>query len=155
MKRLAVIQIRGLINTPKEIKDTLRMLHLTRANHCVIIDDRENYVGMLKKVAPWVTWGEIDEKTMKELLAKRGRLTGNKRLTDEYIRENTKFKSIDEFVKAFMAFEAELEDIPGLKPVFRLTPPSGGFKSIKKFFNEGGDRGYRGDKINNLLENMI
>ncbi len=155
MKRLAVIQIRGLINTPKEIKDTLKMLNLTRANHCVILDDRPNYIGMLKKVAPWVTWGEINEETMVKLLKKRGRLVGNKRLTDEYVKENTKYDSIESFVKAFMKFEAELDDVPGLKPVFRLTPPSGGFKSIKKFVQEGGDRGYRGEKINELIERMI
>ncbi len=155
MKRLAVIQIRGLINTPKEVKDTLKMLHLTRANHCVVIDDRPTYIGMLKKVTPWVTWGEIDKDTFEAMLRKRGRLVGDKKLTDDYVKENTKFANISEFVDAFMNFEAELEDIPNLKPVFRLTPPSGGYKSIKKHWKEGGDRGYRGEKINELIKRMI
>ncbi len=155
MKRLAVIQIRGLINTPREVKDTLKMLHLTRTNHCVVIDDRPQYIGMLNKVAPWVTWGEINKETFSAMLKKRGRLVGDRKLTDEYVKENTKFKSIDEFADAFMKFEAELEDIPGLKPVFRLTPPSGGFKSTKRFVNEGGDRGYRGEAINDLIMRMI
>ncbi len=155
MKRLAVIQIRGLIDTPKEIKDTLKLLHLTRANHCVVIDDRESYMGMLQKVRPWVTWGEISKEMMEKLLRKRGRLAGNRKLTDEYVKKNTKFKDISDFVDAFMKFEVELEDIPNLKPVFRLTPPSGGYKSIKRDFTQGGDRGYRGEKINELLEKMI
>ncbi len=155
MKRLAVIQIRGLINAPKEVRDTLKMLKLTRANHCVIVDDRPTYVGMLKKVAPWITWGEINEETMAKLIKKRGRLVGDKKVTDDYVKENTKYKDINEFVKAFIKFEAELEDIPGMKPVFRLTPPSGGLRSIKRFVQEGGDRGYRGEEINKLLEKMI
>ncbi len=155
MKRLAVIQIRGLINAPAEVKSTLKMMNLTRANHCVILDDRPSYMGMIKKVDPWITWGEIDEATMVDLLKKRGRLVGDKKLTEEYLKENTKFSGINEFVTAFMNFEAELRDIPSIKPVFRLTPPSGGFKSTKRYFKENGDRGYRGEDINKLIERMM
>ncbi len=155
MKRLAVIQIRGTIDTPRGVKDTLRMINLTRANHCVVIDDRDSYKGMLQKVRPWVTWGEINNKTMELLLKKRGRLIGNRKLTDDYMKKNTKFKGISEFVSAFMKFEAELDDIPNLKPVFRLTPPSKGYNSTKRDFTQGGDRGYRGEKINDLITKMV
>jgi len=41
------------------------------------------------------------------------------------------------------------------KIIFRLPNPKKGFKSIKKGFNQGGDLGYRGDKINELLERII
>jgi len=41
------------------------------------------------------------------------------------------------------------------KIIFRLPNPRKGFKSIKKGFNQGGDLGYRGDKINELLERII
>ncbi len=41
------------------------------------------------------------------------------------------------------------------KLIFSLPNPKKGFKSIKTGFNEGGDLGYRGDKINDLLERII
>ena len=42
-----------------------------------------------------------------------------------------------------------------IKPVFRLIPAKGGFKfSIKDNYPRG-EIGYRGDKINELLERMI
>ncbi len=41
------------------------------------------------------------------------------------------------------------------KLIFNLPNPKKGFKGIKKGFNEGGDLGYRGDKINDLLERII
>lgn len=41
--------------------------------------------------------------------------------------------------------------------VYRLSPPKKGFerKGIKKDFKKGGALGYRGEKINDLLERMI
>ncbi|MEM2203989.1 MAG: 50S ribosomal protein L30, partial [Sulfolobales archaeon] len=43
-----------------------------------------------------------------------------------------------------------------VKPVFRLHPPSGGFKgSIKKPYGNGGELGYRGQDINDLIRRMI
>ena len=32
----AVVQVRGVVNTRREIKDTLKMLRLHHINHCVI-----------------------------------------------------------------------------------------------------------------------
>ncbi len=41
------------------------------------------------------------------------------------------------------------------KLIFTLPNPKKGFKSIKKGFNQGGDLGYRGEKINELVERII
>ena len=43
-----------------------------------------------------------------------------------------------------------------IKPLFRLRPPSKGFKGkVKKSFAAGGEAGYRGHSINDLLERMM
>jgi len=156
-RRIAIIRVRGRVHVRQNIEDTMRFLNLTRVNHCTVVDNRVEYVGMIKKVSNHVTWGEINEDVMGKLLSKRGRLEGNKKITDNYLKKNTKFKSLSEFVKKFMKFESELRDIPKLKPVFRLKPPSKGYerKGIKKPYSIGGVLGYRGDKINELLERMI
>jgi large subunit ribosomal protein L30 len=41
------------------------------------------------------------------------------------------------------------------KMIFALPNPKGGYRKIKRGFNEGGDRNYRGKEINGLLERII
>jgi len=152
---LAVIRLRGRVRIPREVKDTLEMLRLHRKNHAVIIDDRPSYMGMLKKVIDYVTWGEITPETLAYLLRRRGELEGGKKITDEYIQKTVGINSIEELAQAIFDGKISLKDIPKLKPVFRLHPPSGGFKrSIKKHYGAGGELGYRGLEINELIRKM-
>ena len=88
------------------------------------------------------------------LLKKRGRIAGNKRLTDEYLKSKIG-KNIEEVAKDVLAGNLKLKDIPGVKPFFRLKPPTRGFRDLKKPFSMGGDYGYRGEHINELLKRMI
>ncbi|MFX0124033.1 MAG: 50S ribosomal protein L30 [Candidatus Hodarchaeota archaeon] len=155
-KRLAVVRIRGRVDRSLSIRKTLELLRLNRINHCVIIDDRDTYKGMLQKTKDLITWGELNSLTLKELLLKRGRLEGGKRITEEYIKKNTKFSGIDDFISKFLKFEASLSDIRGLKQVFRLHPPRKGHRrrGVKQPFTLGGSLGYRGSEINNLILKM-
>ena len=73
MKRIAIIRLRGMTGIKRDIKDTMNMLRLYNKNHCVIISNSENYIGMLRKVKDYVTWGEIDSDTLKLLDEKRGK----------------------------------------------------------------------------------
>ncbi|MGV8162936.1 MAG: uL30 family ribosomal protein [Candidatus Nanoarchaeia archaeon] len=70
-KQLAVILIRGLIGTNKDIRDTLLMLNLQTKFSCAVIPDTPVNRGMLHKVKDYTTYGEISEETIKELDAKR------------------------------------------------------------------------------------
>jgi len=139
----AVIRIRGLVGLKRDIKDTLAMLRLHRKMHCVLLKESESTKGMLQKVRNWVTWGEIDDETLKQLIKKRGRKPDNKRLIEAEAEEI--FKKIK-----------EIEKVPKeIIPVFRLSPPSKGFKkSIKQHYPDG-ELGYRGKEINELLKRMI
>ncbi|MBC7109770.1 MAG: 50S ribosomal protein L30 [Archaeoglobi archaeon] len=152
--KLAVVRLKGTVNVPREVEDTLRMLRLNRVNHCVIVDDNPHYLGMIQKVKDYVAWGEIDSETMELLLRRRGRLGGGRRLTDEYVRNNTKYGSIKELAEAIVKGEISIKDIRGLIPVFRLHPPRKGHRGIKKTFKEGGALGYYGKEINKLLKQM-
>jgi large subunit ribosomal protein L30 len=153
-KRLIVIRIRGSVNVNRKIENTLRMLNLERVNNAVFIDDRESYRGMLQIVKDYVTWGEVDTEDVSLILKNRGNLIGNERLSDDYMKENTEFKSIDAFSKAFLEFKTELSDVHGLKTVFRLHPPRKGHGGIKKAFSLGGALGYRDTKIKELIVKM-
>ncbi|MDH7593910.1 MAG: 50S ribosomal protein L30 [Methanomicrobiales archaeon] len=150
----AVVQIRGTVKTRREIKDTLKMLRLHHINHCVLIPNTPEYLGMIRKVKDFVAYGEVDEGTLTTLLQTRGRLMGNVRLTDDYVKANTRFGSIAEFARALCHGEASFGDVPNLKPVLRLHPPRKGHFPIKRTFGQGGALGYYGDEINQLLYRM-
>ncbi len=153
MKRIAVVRIRGKIGVNTGVEDTLQMLNLTRVNYSTLINDDEVYSGMLKKVKDYVTWGEVGAESVSLMLKNRGELVGRQKITDSYIKKRTKYKSIADFAKAFVKFEAELDEIPSVRPVFRLHPPRRGHEGIKRTFRQGGALGHR-DNIKDLLVKM-
>ncbi|MFH1972872.1 MAG: 50S ribosomal protein L30 [archaeon] len=156
MNRIAIVRIRGKNHLQTKVADTLKMLRLYKPNGCVVVPNNPVYIGMIKKVKDYITWGEIDKETFELLIKKRGKVTGDKSLTEEYLKDKAK-TSFDTFVVDFMDGKKELKEIPGLKPFFRLTPPSQGYerKGIKKPFSLGGALGYRKEKINVLIKRMI
>jgi len=153
---LAVIRIRGIPSINPDGSHTLALLRLHKRNHLVLVHNAKDIIGMLRKAKDYITWGEISLETLEKLLRKRGRIIGNKKLTDEFVKSNTKFSGISELAKALYNCEIKLTDIPQIKPVFRLNSPSGGFKkSIKRPYGDGGELGYRGEDINKLIERMM
>lgn len=154
VSKLAAVRIRGSPDVRKKVLDTVRMLNLTRPHHCSLVEDTPSYRGMLFKAKGVLTWGPIRPDVLEVLLKKRGRLTGDKPLTDEVVSSSTSYDSIREFSKAVCVSEAELSEVPGLKKVFRLHPPRKGYKSTKHPFGAGGSLGDRGDAINDLILRM-
>ena len=154
-KCLAAVRIRGTVNVRKEVEDTLRMLNLQRNCHATLIDDRPSFLGMLRKAQNIITWGEVSKETISILLKKRGRTVGDKPLTDDYARK-IGYRSLDDLADAIYNLKVTLKDLPRVKPVFRLHPPRKGFKrSIKKSYRAGGEAGYRGEDINDLIRRMV
>ena len=155
-KRIAVLRVRGSIGVDKKILDTLNMLRLYRKNYCSIVPNNASYLGMLSRIKYYVTWGEIDKETFKLLLEKRGKLVGNRSLTENYIKEKLGL-NLEQFSEDFLLQKKEFKDIPGIKQFFRLKPPIKGFErgGIKKPFSLGGALGYRKNHINDLIKRMI
>lgn len=150
----AVVQVRGVVNTRHEIKETLKMLRLHHINHCVLIPETPEYLGMIRKVKDFVAYGEVDAGTLETILRTRGRLLGNKPLTDEYLKSASEYGSVSELAEDLAEGKVKLKDIPELKPVLRMHPPRKGYKTIKRTFNQGGALGYYGREINALLYKM-
>lgn len=126
-KKIAIVRIRGDINVKNPIIKTLKMLNLYKKNYCVVYDAKPSILGMVQKIKDYVTWGEVDQETLKLLKEKRG--------------EKTKDKKGKEI----------------MKPYFRLNPPRKGFgrKGIKAPFTIGGALGNRKEKINDLIKRMV
>lgn len=150
----AVVRLRGQVNVRYTIEDTMKMLRLHKVNHCVLVPEDPHFKGMVLKVKDYVAYGKVDAKTLVEILESRGRLEGDDRVTEEYIRENTAYDSIQAFAEAVIEGKAFLKDVPKLKPVFRLHPPRKGHAGIKRTVQQGGVLGNHDININVLLHKM-
>jgi len=124
--KIAIIRVRGVTGVQYNIERALKMLNLHRKNYCVIIDKIPANMGTIKKANNFITYGDIDDETMK-LLEKK--------------TEKTKNKEGKEITKPFFR----------LNP-----PKKGfGSKGIKIGFSRGGALGYRGSAINELIRRML
>ena len=124
--QLAVIRIRGEVNIHREVARTLTQLHIERKHYCTIVPQNPSYAGMINKVENYVTWGEIDDDTHKQLIATRGEETtiDGKKTRKPFFRLAPPRKGFER-------------------------------KGTKKSYSDGGALGYRGASINNLIKRMI
>lgn len=155
MSKLAVVRVRSGVDARETVRDTLRMLNLTRPNHCVIVEDIPERKGMLRKAKEMVTWGPIGPEVLEELLRERGELTGGDSVTDDVIDEFTSYGGIGEFSEAVCNGKADLDEVEGLNKVFRLRPPKKGYESTRRSFRHGGALGDRGEEIKDLILRMV
>ena len=151
----AAIRVRGSINVKPDIKRTLELFRLNKVNHCVLLEGNNINKGMLQVAKDYVTWGEIEKSVLSKLIKTRGRLEGEKKISDDYIKSTTSYDNIEKLSKAIIDNNFKYSDISNIKPIFRLNPPKNGYNSIKRSFINKGALGYRGKEINNLLTRMI
>ena len=140
--QLAAVRVRGDVHLVSTARDTLEMLRLYHRNYCVVVANNPINLGMLKKVKDHITWGEINEDTLKMLVEKRAE--------EHKGAETDSHKKIkyNDFI---------VVNNKKIKKFFRLNSPKKGYgrKGIKKSFENGGALGYRGDKINDLIMRMV
>ena len=112
----------------------------TRSGYRIV--DMETMEGTL------VNGKQINQQTLEKLIFKRGSLDGKK-------VEKTKAGELaKKLIKTSQDDLKKEKTKTKLKPVFRLNPPSKGYKSIRISYPKG-DLGHRGEKINELLKRMI
>jgi large subunit ribosomal protein L30 len=148
-----VVRVRGSIHAKHEIVETLRYLHINRANHATVLPEVPEYRGMLIRAQGYITWGEVDPATVGLLLKERGVTEKGERVTATTLGTELPAKDLDELTKTVMT--KGLPPIHGLRPLFRLKAPKGGWRSTKKPFGLGGALGYRGAAINDLVRRMV
>ena len=137
---IAIIRIAGMVNVNEDIKNTLDRLRLRRKYACVLIKETPETKGMIKKVRNHVAYGNIDDKTLEELVEKRGQLIDKRKKMDVK-------KVIKEIISDKTMTNLEI------KPFFRLHPPRGGINSKQHF--PKGVLGDHKENINELIRRML
>lgn len=150
-----IIRLRGIQNLNPKTKDTLKYMRLNRVNHAVVLPETPTTKGMLQVAKDYCTWGEVDAKTLASVIQSRGRLVGDKPITDAHVAKGTPFATIAALAEAIVAGKFHYKDIPDVKPIFRLHPAKQGLEGIKRSVQVGGALGDRGKDINELLGRMV
>jgi large subunit ribosomal protein L30 len=110
---------------------------------------------MLQRVQSYVTWGEASKELVTLMLKERGKLAGSKPLTEENVK-TIGFESIDALADAIYTCKVAQWKIEGMQPLFKLRPPKKGYKGKTKMsFRAGGEAGYRGEAINDIVKRMV
>ena len=153
-KAYLVVRIKGQADVPHWANTTLNLLKLEKKYRAVILPVKENTAGMLKKIQHYISWQEIDTKTTKELLDKKGRRAGYKKITSEDISK-AGFKTIDELATSLSEGKTSMSKLKSLKPWFALSPPRHGFKrSTKRLYGQKGILGHN-KELTTLVKRMM
>ena len=141
-KAFLVVRICGQPDVPYWATTTMSLLKLEKRYRATIIPEKENTLGMLRKIQHYISWQEIDIETTKQLLDKKARKSGYKKVTDEDITA-IGFESVDELASALTEGKATLSKLKPIKPWVALDPPRQGFKrSTKRLYGQKGVLGY-------------
>ena len=154
---ILAVRLRGTAGDPPDVEKTLESLRLERTFQARLLENNDSITGMLRRVKTIVAWGEVSPDLLEGLLLKRGERDGGVELDDGFVRLFGK-PSLGDLARSVVSGELGLQALwgPGLKPLFRLHPPRGGFKrSLRRAATDGGELGYRGTGINLLVKRMI
>ena len=137
-KSYLVVRIRGQVDVPHWATTTMELLRLDKKYRATILQTQINTLGMLDKVKHYVSWQEADLEITKELLDKRGRKSGYRKIESEDLKEMG-FAGIDEMASSIAEGKVSMSKIKTLKPWFALAPPRQGFKrSTKRLYTQKG-----------------
>jgi len=116
---------------------------------------------MLRLVEPYITYGEPNLKSVRELIYKRGfgkvnkqriPLTDNKIIADKLGRVG--IICIEDLIHEIYTVGPHFKEANNFLWPIKLSSPLGGYVQKGKHFTEGGDYGNREQLINKLIRRM-
>jgi large subunit ribosomal protein L7e len=164
-KILFVIRIRGIMGVSPKARKILQLLRLRQVHNCVFLKLNKATQNMLFMIEPFVTYGEPNLKSVRELIYKRGYGKVAKQrvpLTDNSIVANALGKvtnnrviCVEDLIHEIVTAGPNFKECNNFLWPFKLSSPLGGYSNSKKtHFSEGGDHGNREEEINGLIRQM-
>lgn len=161
-KVVVVIRIRGIIGVSPKVRKILQLLRLRQINNTVFVKLNAATVKMLRLVEPYVAYGYPNLKTVRELIYKRGFAKVKKEripISDNSIIEESLGSRgiicVEDLIHEIYTVGPNFKEANNFLWPFKLSNPNGGFRQKLLHFNEGGDAGQRGSKINGLVKLML
>jgi len=164
-KVLFVIRIRGIMGVSPKARKILQLLRLRQVHNGVFLKLNKATQNMLFLIEPFITYGEPNLKSVRELLYKRGFGKVSKQripLTENSIIANALGKVTDnrvicmeDLIHEIFTCGPKFKECNNFLWPFKLSAPLGGYTKHKKtHVSEGGDHGNREELINGLIRKM-
>merc|ERR1712018_99124 len=161
-KMAFVIRTRGINGIHPKPRKVMQLFRLRQINNGVFLRLNKASINILRIAEPYITWGVVNLKSVRELIYKRGFGKVDKQripLTDNSIIEKKlgRFGIIcmEDLIHEIFTVGPHFKQASNFLWPFKLNTPNGGWKKKNNHFVDGGDFGDREDKINALLRKMI
>jgi 60S ribosomal protein uL30 len=157
-----VVRIRGLRGVSPKVRKVLQLLRLRQIHSGIFLKLNKATVNMLRLVEPYVAYGYPNQKTVRNLIYKRGFGKINKQripLTNNVLIEKTlgskNILCIEDLIHEIYTVGKNFKAASNFLWPFKLNTPKGGLSTKKKHFIEGGDFGNREKYINRFVLRML
>jgi len=157
-----VVRIRGINAVDPKTRKILQLMRLRGINNGVFMKVNSASLKMLRLVAPFVTYGEPNLKSVKELIYKRGfgKIQGQRiPISENSVIEKAlgKYKiiCIEDLVHEIVTVGKHFREANNFLWPFKLNSPNGGLSKKRISFVEGGQFGDREEYINRLVRRML
>jgi 60S ribosomal protein uL30 len=158
-KLAVVMRIRGINDMDPRSTKILQLLRLRQIQNAVFVKLNKATINMLRLVNPYITYGEPNLKTVRELIYKRGFGKVNKQripLTDNEIVEKELGKygiiCVEDVIHEIITVGKHFKEVNNFLWPFKLSSPNGGYSKKRISFTEGGDFGEREKFINSFIQ---
>ncbi|KAL0080634.1 ribosomal protein L30, ferredoxin-like fold domain-containing protein [Phycomyces blakesleeanus] len=161
-KLVFVVRIRGINNIAPKPRKVLQLLRLLQINNGVFVKLNKATSEMLQLVQPYVAYGYPNQKTIRELIYKRGYAKSDKQripIHDNSVIEKGlgKFNivCVEDLINEIATVGPHFKEASNFLWPFKLSNPNKLWHARKFLhFVEGGDAGDRENFINKLVQSM-
>jgi len=159
-----VIRIRDDTAVSKVVRTSLSTLRLRNVNEGVFIRFTDGNKKMLEQIQPYISYGQVSKKIVKELINRRGfgnvegervPLTSNT-VIEEAIGEETGVICVEDMVEELFNVGDAFSEVASFLWPFRLIAPKSGFqKRVLAMNSKKEDYGDFGGLIDDLVNSMM
>ncbi|KAJ6597073.1 60S ribosomal protein L7 [Mycena vulgaris] len=157
-----VVRIRGINEIAPKPRKIMQLLRLLQINNGVFVKVTRATQQMLRLIEPYITYGEPNIKSVRELIYKRGYGKVSKQripLSNNAVIEEALGKynilCVEDLVHEIATAGPNFKQAANFLWPFKLSNPTGGWRTRKfKHYVQGGDFGDRETNINKLIRQM-
>jgi len=156
-----VTRIRGINAVAPQTRKILQLLRLRQIHNGSFVKLNKATSTMLKLVEPYITYGEPNLKSVRELIYKRGYGKVSKQrvpLTENKIIASALGKygiiCMEDLIHEIFTVGPNFKVANNFLWPFKLSSPLGGYSQKGKHYTEGGDFGNRERDINKLIRRV-
>ena len=161
-KFFLVIRTKGLNKVPPKEKKILQLFRLRQLHNAVFIRNNKATLTMLRRIEPYVTYGNPSRSIVKQMIYKRGYAKLNAQripLSSNVIVEEGlgKFgiKCVEDLINEILTVGPHFKEANNFLWPFKLTSPKGGMEVKRQPFLNGGVFGPREELISSFALKMI